>query len=575
MKRTLLVMLAVVMSTAMFAQQEKPLDKGQLVFTNSLMRTVQKPEIISGKSYAEKKGMARSAETGLYYYKPAGSMYETEYVISAQGIGYYYNTILAVPAWQDYTFENMSSNPASTYWFIDDINYNQTYPAMIDESGNLTLYTYPGGYGYLNPVLQTITGTDSYVMGTYGDNSMYAGWSEASYVMQYLGFIDNKDDYTGFSDGTYISGSQSFSYNGSTWTTSELVQTYPAPASTLYAEDLRVKVVTNSTLLKNGKEITMNIYTNNGKSIEDDDYELGELKETLTATIDDFEEAFTSNGTTVGFLHFSKKVDDSIFGTMEEPITIDYPMTIYIEDIDDPDVDLGICGYVLYDCDDQTGISDIRFTGYNDEETRLFSYNDVGMGMNIMFNGIMDKIIVQSELVYGDGYDGDGYNILKISDDGKTCNTYGVDENSYYNLKAAFVETVRAWYDEDGNENYYFDEIAQTTDEDNEWITNIIADTSDYSYEDGYFANYVSFEAEPLPEGMTGRSAVIYLKGSGCTADTPIIIIQGDAEVPEGIETVTASSAKKSAGTYSITGQRVSDKAKGIVIRDGKKYLNK
>ncbi len=575
MKRFLLIMLAAVMSTAMFAQQEKPFDKGPLVTTKSLMRTAQKGEIISNKSDVVKKGIARSAETGLYYYKPEGSMYETDYIISSQGLGYYPNTYLTVPAWQNFTFENMSDNPSSTVWWVDDINYSETYPSNIDSNGNLTLSTIPGGgyYGYYTPYLKNTSGTESYAM---GDADNYLGVVEGSFQIGYLGFLDFKQPYGLWADNTYISGSQKVTYNDEEWTTSELVQTYPAPASPLYVEDVKMLVVTKSTLLSNGKELTMEIYENNGEYLWDDAYERGDLKETLTATIDDFEEAYTVDGLTFGFLRFSKKVVDPIFSVMEEPIIIDYPMTIYIEDMDDPDVDFGTTAYDMYDCDNVKEISGVTLNCYKGDDKMSIGYSNP-LGIVLMFDGMMDKVMVADEIVWGDGYDDTGYSILQISDDGKTCDNYGM-EDSYYNLGAVFAETAREWYDEDDNENYSYI-VSQTTDEENDWITTVYADTEDYSYYNGYYANYISFETEQLPDGMEGRSAVLYLTGAGYTDSQPVIIIQGDAEVPSGINSVLAypeqAAKTKYAGTYNLAGQRVSDSTKGLVVKDGKKVLVK
>ncbi|MCD7714002.1 MAG: hypothetical protein LUI08_03620, partial [Prevotella sp.] len=133
--------------------------------------------------------------------------------------------------------------------------------------------------------------------------------------------------------------------------------------------------------------------------------------------------------------------------------------------------------------------------------------------------------------------------------------------------------TVRDWEDEDGNENYSYI-ISQNTDEDNDWITGYnVYDYSEY----GYYL--IEFQTEALPSDMEGRSAVLYFTGAGYTDSQPVIIIQGNAEVPSGINSVLAypeqAAKTKYAGTYNLAGQRVSDSTKGLVVKDGKKVLVK
>ncbi len=582
MKNLLFVVLATLVPAALSAQL-KSHSKGDLFPARLNMKQAAQGQIAIEKSCAPLwKNAARSKATGLYYYKPAGSMYETYYT---EDLYITYVTTLVVPAWYDFTFTNMSTNPADTKWYINNIDYGESYPSTVDDNYNLTLSTYPA-YGYYLPVLKNSAGTDSYVMGayseTYSDYAMVAGSCE---VMT-LGFLDNKEVYTGFSNGDYIAGSLKFSYNNESWSTESVVQRYPAPASPLYVESATIVGVTYSEAMKDGAELTMKIYSNNGKNYYDDDYELLDLKETLTADASDFMKVDEEYGYTLGTLSFTKKVEDPIFGTVEEPFVIDYPATIYIEGFDNSNVDFGVSGYTINDCDDtSSALCDIRFMATNSSgDEREFGWTDQSMGMGILFEGMMDQIAVEEQLAYDSdteeaGYTVvSGYNILQISDDGKECHTYG-KEDTGYDFGALYVYTAGEWYDEYGGENYSY-ELYETTDPDNGWITSIVADDEDYSVDDGYFVNYVTFTAEALPSNITGRSAIVYLTGRGYTDSTPVVLIQGNAEVPDGINSVlapagTANAKTKPAGTYSVSGQRVNDNAKGLLIKDGKKVINK
>lgn len=86
----------------------------------------------------------------------------------------------------------------------------------------------------------------------------------------------------------------------------------------------------------------------------------------------------------------------------------------------------------------------------------------------------------------------------------------------------------------------------------------------------------VKIEVEPLPGDVKGRYTAVCVKGTGC--EEYIVVKQGDVVLPDGIESVVMDS-KGIDAAYSITGQRISPDAKGIVItkNQGKyaKFINK
>ena len=74
---------------------------------------------------------------------------------------------------------------------------------------------------------------------------------------------------------------------------------------------------------------------------------------------------------------------------------------------------------------------------------------------------------------------------------------------------------------------------------------------------------------------------MLKVSGRGVESESPIIILQGTAtldDVPTGIENVVNDNnvkADPNAPVYNISGQRVSKDAKGILIQNGKKFMNK
>ena len=77
---------------------------------------------------------------------------------------------------------------------------------------------------------------------------------------------------------------------------------------------------------------------------------------------------------------------------------------------------------------------------------------------------------------------------------------------------------------------------------------------------------------DPLPEGVSGRKCELHVQGKTCKSTYPIEVLQGDAVA--GVNGVTVNVARDGK-TYNVSGQRVADDTKGLVIRNGKKYLNK
>ena len=186
-----------------------------------------------------------------------------------------------------------------------------------------------------------------------------------------------------------------------------------------------------------------------------------------------------------------------------------------------------------------------------------FSYS--GLALKVGFDGMYDYVEV---------LENSGLNVLRISNDGQTCLTEGaVSEED--GLPGAAVYTAQPWYDEDLNEYY---EIVDAPD----WLTAVVADES-LRNEDNYTGlEIVSFLCQPLPANVSGRSAVVYVRGRGFTAPQPIYLLQGDVTYEQAaISEVSSAAPVKNAKVFNINGQEVNKSAKGILIQNGKKYINK
>ena len=147
--------------------------------------------------------------------------------------------------------------------------------------------------------------------------------------------------------------------------------------------------------------------------------------------------------------------------------------------------------------------------------------------------------------------------------------------------QSVYTQTATPWYNADGIENYTYEVIDASTGDDTEWITSCIVNTDYWNAEEQTYYNLINFTATECPEGE-GRWAIVNINGRGVTSETPIILLQGTAKLEDvpstGIENVVTGNTVKAdpnAPVYNISGQRVSKDAKGILIQNGKKFMNK
>ena len=80
-----------------------------------------------------------------------------------------------------------------------------------------------------------------------------------------------------------------------------------------------------------------------------------------------------------------------------------------------------------------------------------------------------------------------------------------------------------------------------------------------------------------LPSGVVKRVGVVYLQGKTGKSKNPIIVLQGSATIADGIENIEADKAKavNNGKIYNLSGQQVGKNYKGVVIKDGKKLINR
>ncbi len=589
MKRFLLTLSVALFATTMFAQgltfrgnveQEQAnfhpsTEKVGVATVAGLTPERGKRRVVNGKSDAGK--------TTTIYTKPAGAMYRHYY--SDTG-GTYYNTHVYYPYYKEFTYENKSQNPSATQWYFNESNMGN----YEDNGYNYTHELSVGYGGYIPKLYTSSSSSDYYSMAYYDEYKAYiagSGWftdaNDDPIDFDWMSIVDNKAGYGwGSMDNHFLMGSGTYTntsvggvdangnsnYFSGTFPTYRLIQDCPAPAAPMYVDGIYLAGRTFNTSTKEpipeGCELTMYIF----------DLESGDLMYTLKSTSGCFIDWGLSTSSygdnNLGCLKFYYEESDPIFGTAEAPIIIDRATEIQVLGWDQDGLSFGLLLKDAWDCDQEEDLSEAYMQFYDPTGksgmylSNLYRYSDDCFDIN--FNAIMDGLYIYDTLYDAYNQPIDGFSKILISQDGKTCYTEG-KENTAYDLGEIWVETTFPWKD-GAMENYSL--VDQP-----EWLTSVNVDDSYYYDEDYYGINFVSFTAQ---ENTAAESRYVktYIQGRGAVCDTPITIVQLGTDGVDGITNVEVSTASSAEGAvYNVAGQRVTDSAKGILVRDGKKFIAK
>ncbi len=151
------------------------------------------------------------------------------------------------------------------------------------------------------------------------------------------------------------------------------------------------------------------------------------------------------------------------------------------------------------------------------------------------------------------------YDQLVVPVEGGTAATYKADGEEWADFDIYTMSPIDEWSDP------VFDEGTEG------WITV----KTDNSLFEQYNVVMFVFEGDALPDGITGRGGYVTLSLYGKTIAVPVK--QGDFVI-DGIEAPKADivlPAKYAGKTFNISGQEMMNKARGLMIRDGKKFLVK
>lgn len=587
-KRVLLLATAVTVVAGCFAQAFDRTEK--IKAPNNIVNNVRLQAVRNDATPAVLQPK-RSADNNFYYSKPAGALYRCW---DHEGSGYA-PSFMILPPLTDFTFIAHSNTAATDTWTHTNSSGTTDWTSYKDANNNMTISALPNtGYYYGSITMATADGSNSFM---WGSNNYYYQQNTTYYprmIVDSIGTVSFIDDHTSgygwgslstrylYGTGTITDSSYKYVNNagdtitmesGNTGTCVGIVQSLPKPAHAMYVEDVFITVKSeNSTVLPEGKALTLTIAN----------AETGDVIKTLTATANDtlfwngpYTSSYTSTGEYYsGYILFADKTTDILGNTTYEPFVIDCPTVLTLTGIDQDGVSVGFNGMTIKDEDlsDFTSLNNyggvgffaVTYTNPSDakDATSTYYYRYSNTVLNPCFTAVMDTVVVANTLY---SYD-DNYNVTATYENANaitfpTAGGAGTCEST--GLGYIYVQTALDWTDEDGNEYYAIDNLP-------EWVTDYQVTKDENSTGNVY---YISFTADALPSGTTGRYAESYLTGRGTTSVAPVIFKQGDVS---GISSAKADEDVKTSGyIYNLNGQRMNKTAKGILIQNGKKFINK
>lgn len=589
MKKFLLLSAAVLaFSVGSFAQQQKKVIMPKKQVTASMIKEAK------NVSFTNKNVTRRSVEDGFFYYRPVGSLNNT----LSPDFRYSYFPLMYVGANAPVKFWNAAEDPTVAYWQVNERNYNEENPEWVDEDNNFFFEGEEGfsdsGWYYI-PVL-TDGGKFSYYWAESAEDigmELSGGYTVEPYVavadtVEWMSLVcgETASLYGSINDG-YPYGSRDVSdllgAPAGSYLMNGIWQFYNKPISPLWFDQVSLLVKSDSeTPLADGTSLKMKIvkagYNEKGGVEYYEDQVIAELEakpENMVVT--------EAQGGNWYALIFKNEVEDE-FGVSTEPVVVDESFAVIIDGFFDKGVD--VCCFASEQLPDEEDWVARTLWRLTDSEGNLKEdhYGWVGCNAFLSFSGIFDgaKVVEKETYQYTDGTTEEvsNLNYLKIGDDLKSVNM-GEDSQEY-----ATVKTIMPWFDSNDNEQYYFEmpEWLEITDNQVLNITDTYSDGSTYTY--GWGLAFTATSAVPdgaTVNGKPGRFAEIIIEGKGVVSN-PIYVLQGDITIedvqaeldnPTGINTVKTDDTVNNGKTYSLSGAQVNKHHHGVVIRNGKKMIQK
>ena len=197
-----------------------------------------------------RKVSRKADEEVLLYAKPEGSLYR-HWNKDYRGYG---QTCVLVAPWEEYTFNNLSTDAEHTVWqflnpstglFVDVNTYR-------NEDFSYTSQLEPGYYSFV-PFLFNVEQTDTFAIGKdtnyyWADSDDYTTIIQTDSIAS-VGFLDDHQSAYGWGsmDSGYLYGSGTLTHpTYGVGTCIGFIQYYPKPISPLYVEDIWMNIMSQT-----------------------------------------------------------------------------------------------------------------------------------------------------------------------------------------------------------------------------------------------------------------------------------------------------------------------------------------
>lgn len=552
MKKILLLSLALA-SLSLSAGTLKNVEKKQATTAKMApARTLSKDAV---KSLRKAKG------NGAYYAMPQGTMG----VGLTSEWGYYYASFYAVAPYTDIKLTNQSTVTGNTVWSIPQYELPElpgeyTGQFQVDpETKDLTIGGFTAGYELVTP---TLTIDDATYLPSSGNETYQYGVFEAFTEPWGLAYYSAPDQtiysYAGTDEVTdkpiycYGTGCTITEDDGTVLYEKGVYQTFPKPMNILTVNQIYLPAVSWAEVpIADGAYLTLDVLETSYD--EEGNLVYGDTIASMKCTSEDITKV--GAGDLFGYytISFSKKVLDDFGGEIIEPFDITTSFVCILRGFDKEGINLGLTEVENLDQFN----SPTRMILADAEGNPGPAYYWIGDEYNTNGQTLSTCWTFEALQNYGEVY-------MFSSLVAPTAGGFAVSpENEEVNYIPFY--SAAPWIDEDDNESYYFDTDA-------DWFE-LSVDTSVYFSEDLTGMNAIMVNAEALPENVSSRKATVEIKTLGGTTVGVFEVGQGDVEL--SVKSVASREATKNKRFFNLRGQQVADKTKGIVISNGKKYLNR
>ena len=483
----------------------------------------------------------RSVDNGVYYKKPEGTYYLGGTSQSGGKFSY-----MIVPALTNIILQNKCTDKANATWSVGA----NTYPGNDDNDFEYGWIPADDGV-YTTPTITV--GSDSYSFCSDLDSKGLV----ASNDIFDLSILNNGlcTTYYAWSD-SYSFGVDTKEDDGKISKMGDVYQDYPKPLKPLYLSSVWFKYYSVSkTPIPEGKKMKMTIYKLN------DEGKVAGIYASMPITSANAT-AYTGGDGTQGYFEVPCTVVDEDGFESASGVVIDSPFTVMISGFDQEGIDFGIM---------MTNVAEDPIECYWNGgvfPTIMEYYDEAGEYAGGMYYYNSERKAQYNAAIYLSGMydvvDAEGFENLIAPEEGGSV--YAALEEGNYNFQ---VYTTLPWTEtlEDettGNDNYTIEGVPS-------WITveEIVVPSN---AEEGFNSYIIPMTAEALPAGTTGRSATIRVVSAKGADSGEITICQGEVT---GINVTTKTVKTAETPAFNLAGQRVDKNYKGIVVKNGNKFIVK